>query len=525
LKNSILFTDAVIHTGKSEADTASSMLVKNGRIVSLDDSDCGDSEKISLNGRHVYPCLIDGHMHLLQTVITSVGFTVCKIVNGTVEPHDIMGVGSLIRDFASNQPQDGIIVGTNYIMTAVEEHRLPGRAELDEWCGGRPAVIYTIDGHASSLSSAMLEKLGINPAEHSGVLTGEEHEHIQGRLTDVISASVTAKTLAKGVANFHNACALFGISCVGALEGNGDSPKDPTTILILRLARHFSVAVKAYYQYTDVKRAVSLTKYQKRPRIGGCGDWEMDGACGAHSAAFSVPYRDTGVIAPTYFDQKFVDKLVSESNDAGFQISSHAIGDAAIERIAAALEKITPKCRHRIEHFEFASDKSIESAAENGWAVMLQPGYSWVDKRYLHTYERYLPDKIISQLKLRTMLEKGVLVCGSSDSPVQELDPWLQMMGMTQFYNEDESISAWEAFRCYTSNAAKAILEEDERGMLLPGMLADFFISDKNIFTMKPEELGSFRPKKTYYGGVPAKHWKGTLPEFISMLLTVPHKI
>ena len=525
MSKALLFTDAVIHTGRDEAHTASSMLVKNGRVVSLDPADAGNSQVVSLGGRHVYPCIIDGHIHLLPTVVTSTGFTVCRIENGAVVPHNIDGVEAEVRAFADKQPKGALIVGTNYIATAVDERRLPSRQELDDWCGGRAAIIYTIDGHASALSSAMLKKLDIDPAGHSGVLTGEAHERVQGRLTDIIASSVTPRTIARGVANFHNACAAFGISCVGALEGNGDSPKDPTTKLIVHLARHFSVGVKVYFQYTDIKKALPLTKYQKRRRIGGCGDWEMDGASGAHSAAFSLPYRDTGETAPPYYEQEFVDALVREADSEGFQIACHAIGDRAIDRIAEALEKLQPHCLHRIEHCEFASDRALDSIARSGWAVMMQPGYSWVDKRYLHTYEQHLPDEMLARLRFRTLIDKGILVCGSSDSPVQELDPWLQMMGMTQFYNEDESVSPWQAFRCYTSNAAKAILESDERGALLPGMLADFFVSEKNIFSLTPEALGSFRPEATYYGGRKAKKWSGTLGELILMLLRPPHSV
>lgn len=156
---------------------------------------------------------------------------------------------------------------------------------------------------------------------------------------------------------------------------------------------------------------------------------------------------------------------------------------------------------------------------------MAQPGYSWIDKRFLHTYDQYLPDEMIARLKFRTLVDKGICVCGSTDAPVQDIDPWQQMLGMTQFYNENESITPFEAFRCYTANPAKALLEENERGMLLPGMRADFFTGDKDIFRLSPEELCAFRPLETYYLGKKARHWKGSVPELILMLLRKPKKV
>lgn len=521
----ILYKDAVIHTMESEETTASSMLVENGRIKALNVETADGAQTVSLGGRHVYPCLIDGHVHLLPTVVLSAaGFDLCKIQDGKVAPDCLAEIEKKLRGYAAGKPAKAVVVGNGYIMTAIKEQRLPYKEELDEWCGGRPAVIYTIDGHSSALSSAMLKKIGIDPKGHNGILSGEAHERVQGRLTDVIASGVTPKILAQGVANFHNTCAEYGISCVGALEGNGDSGADMTTRLIVFLARHFNVDVRFYFQYMDLQKAKPLTRYQKTPRIGGCGDWEMDGAIGAHSAAFSRPYKDTKETAPTYFLQEEVDKKVLEADRAGYQIASHAIGDKAVERIVRALGKTESGRLHRIEHCEFASDEMIEEIARRGYAVMAQPGYSWIDKRFLHTYDRYLPEETIQMLKFRTFVEKGICICGSSDSPVQSLDPWQQMLGMTQFYIEEESVSSYEAFRCYTVNPAKAMREEKDRGKLLPGMKADFFVSGQDLFSLTPEELCTFRPQQTYYEGKPVKKWKGTVGELLWILLGKPAK-
>ena len=526
MKKTLLFTDAVIHTGRTRDEVFSSMLVENGIIRELDPKNAKGARTVSLGGKHVYPCLMDGHIHLLPTVVLAgQGFEICKIENGAVVPNTLAGIEKKLRDFAEGKPENAILVANNYIATAIKERRLPNRQELDLWCGGRPVAVYTIDGHASGLSTAMLRKIGIDPEEHSGILMGEAHDRIQGRLTDAIAGAVTPAVLARGSANFNNACARYGISCVGALEGNGDSKRDLTTKLIVFLARHYSVDVRFYFQYFDIKKALPLRRFQKRPRIGGCGDWEMDGASGAHSAAFSLPYRDTGECAPCYYPQEKVDETVAAADDAGFQIACHAIGDNAVDRIVTALRKTKSGVRHRIEHCEFASDAAIDEIAERGYAIMAQPGYSWIDKRFLHTYDQYLPDEMMARLKFRSFVEKGICICGSTDSPVQDIDPWQQMMGMMQFYNEDESISAYEAFRCYTVNPAKAMLEEDSRGQLLPGMRADFFTGNVNIFDLSPEEICSFRPEETYYLGEKARVWKGTVGELIGRLLGRPKKV
>lgn len=526
--SSTLFYNAVFHSGISEEDEFSYMAVEKGIITGTwkkRPADLRFEKEIDLRGKHVYPCLIDGHMHMLFTIaVAAMGFDACEITPEGVRPDTMDGIEEKIRAFAAGCPKNAVIAASNFIITAVKECRLPSREELDDWAGGRAIVIYSIDGHSSALSSKMLEKLGIGPEGHSGILSGEAHERNQGKLTDIISASITLPVLARGIAKFQNTCAEYGISVVGALEGNGDSPKDPTTALIVRLARHFDVGVRFYFQYMDVDRAEKLSRFQKHKRIGGCGDWEMDGSVGSHSAAFALPYSDTGEAAECYYSQEQVDKAVTEAGSRGFQVASHAIGDRAIARIAESFNAVDGSIYNRIEHCEFITDETLSKLDGEKYAVMMQPGYAWIDKRYLHTYESFLPERIIRGMKLRSIGEK-VRLCASSDSPVQSMDPYLQMRGMTEFYNPEESVSAFEAFRAYTANPAAALLEEGERGTLEPGKAADFFTADGNLFTMTPEEISGFRPDECLYGGKKYRKKSGTVAELLLSLLTPPKKV
>ena len=266
-----LFYNAKIHTMVSETDLASWMLVRGGRIEAIGSGDAPEAPRAvreDLQGRHVYPCLIDAHTHLLLTLgVMAMGFNACEITENGVEPHTVEGVGERIRAYALRRKKNEVIAINNYILTAIDERRMPTKEELDDWGGGRPVVIYNIDGHSTALSTAMLRLIGIAPEGHSGVLQGEENERNQGRIIDTVSSLITLPVLAKGVANFHDYCAAYGIGIVGALEGNGDSPKDPTTKLIAQLARHFGVGVRLYLQYTDFERVRPFEKYMKKLEV------------------------------------------------------------------------------------------------------------------------------------------------------------------------------------------------------------------------------------------------------------------
>lgn len=524
-----LFYNGIIHTMVSEDDCRSYMVVEDGKITETGEGEAPVGkypDRENLEGRHVYPCLIDGHVHMLETIaVMAMGYSVCEITSDGIQPHSLAGVEKRVRAYAEKQKPDAIIALNNYVLTAIDEKRMPNREELDDWAGGRAIVIYNIDGHSTALSSRMLEMIGTDPETSDGILQGEDNERAQGRLIDIVGSSVSLPVLAKGIARFHNYCAEYGINIVAALEGNGDSKKDATTKLIVQLARRFDMKIRLYLQYTDIGRVEPFRKYMKKPRVGGCGDWEMDGATGSHSSAFRTPFLDTGRTAPCYFTQEQTDALVKAFSDAGYQIASHAIGECAIEQLLNSLDK-ADGCRfNRIEHCEFHDDAAFERLAKGRYALMMQPGYAWIDKRYLHTYEQFLPKEICDRLKFKKLYDAGICLCGSSDSPCQDMDPYQQMLGMTQFYNEEESVTPYEAMVTYTKNPARALEEDDEFGTLEEGKTADFFTADRDFFRLSPMEVAAFRPVQTYYGGIPYIEKKGTVAELVRMMLKKPQLI
>lgn len=525
----VLFKNGVFHSNVDESDVFSYLAVRRGRIVgTYKTCPCGKfDEVVDLKGQHVYPCLIDGHVHVMfSAVVMATGFNVCEINADGVSPNTFGGIEARIRDYCAKQGSHDIVVMNNFVMSAMDEKRLPTATELDDWSSGRACVVYNIDGHSMALSTAMMQFVGI--LSENGIFTGEENEKNQGHVIDAISSKINAKILAKGVAQFQNRCAEYGISVVAALEGNADSPKDLVTSLLVTLARRFSIGVRLFPQYTDLKRAQKFRKYMSKPRIGGCGQWEMDGSVGSHSAAFSVPFKDTGEKAPCYFDQDQVDGFVSEAFKAGYQVGSHAIGDLAIERLMKAYDKSydpSSKVLHIIEHCEFPNQETFEQLKRGRYALMMQPGYAWIDKRFLHSYEQTLPQTVLDEMKMKSFYDAGICLCGSSDSPVQDLDPYLQMQGMTQFYNPKESLTPYEALRCYTANAAKALMEEDERGTLEVGKVADFFTLSEDFFKAPADSISKIRPNQTYIGGKLWKRKKGDLWALVGMMLKRAKKI
>jgi len=524
-----LFSGALFHTLRDEKETFNFLGAVDGKISCLSNTRPanGSYEKeVVFNKLHVYPSLTDTHLHLLYSIMMAAsGYNICEIKDSGVAPNTLAGAGEWLHSRCSSRGSNEIIIGSGFIPQAIAEKRMPARHELDAWTGGRRAVVYSIDGHSSSLSTAMLRALDINPQGHDGVLRGAEHEFRQGRVMEILAASIGAADIARGVAAFTNQCARYGITRVCAMDGNGDVKNDWLTKLTAIIASRMDIDVFLYPQYMDIEKARPFWKKMSRRRIGGCGDWEMDGAVGSHSAAFYRPYADTGELAACYYSQDEVDMAVQRADAEGCQIATHAIGDAAIDRILAAHEKLGSKTMHRIEHFEFPTEAAVQKLIDHGnLAITVQPGFSWIDARYLKSYENYLhSETVLQQVPLKRLYDAGVAVCGSSDSPVQDIDPFLQMLGMTDFCVPGESLSNYEAMRCYTFNPARALEQTMNFGTLEINKEASFFATETDV--LASGHLAGIHALHTFIRGKKLGGNKGNIGALFGMMLRRARKI
>jgi len=526
-----LFSGALFHTLRDKGETFGFLGERDGKISYLSDTRPANGSyvrEVAFNGLHIYPSLTDTHLHLLYSIMMAAsGYNICEIKDGGVVPDNMAGTGEWLRARCSSRGVNDIIIGSGFIPPAIAEKRMPTRRELDDWTEGRRTVVYSIDGHSSSLSTSMLRALGIDPEGHDGVLRGTEHEFRQGRVMEILAATIGAGDIARGVAAFTNRCAHYGITRVCAMDGNGDVKNDWLTKLTAAIASRMDIDVFLYPQYMDIEKARPFWKKMSRRRIGGCGDWEMDGAVGSHSAAFYSPYADTADIAECYYSQGEVDRALQRADAEGCQIATHAIGDAAIDRILAAHEKLRSKTIHRIEHFEFPTDAAVQKLIACGnLAVTVQPGFSWIDARYLKSYENYLPQEtILRQVPLKRLYDAGVALCGSSDSPVQDIDPFLQMLGMTDFCVPGQSLTNYQAMRCYTLNPARALEQAMNFGTLEINKEASFFAVKTDILAAGHDTLAGVHALHTYIRGKKLGGKKGNIAELCGMILRRAKKI
>jgi predicted amidohydrolase YtcJ len=516
-----LFINGRIYSMEKEGEFFSAMHVKNGRIHRMFPSqidemvESGKYEVINLHGKTVIPGMIDTHAHFVMTVASvAMGERVSVVTPAGLVPTDLKGVEEKLVAVAGKKNKNQPLLFYNYVIPSIAETRLPEKAELDRWLPGRCVIIISMDGHSSSYSSPALQAIGLEDPDGNGILTGEAHEFNMGKVNSYVQSKLSPVMLLKGLIAVANDAAAHGLTSMHCLDGFDDDPKDMTIWFITRVASALPLRLRTYIQYLNPKKIDRHLKYLKMGRIGGCAAWEMDGSVSSQTAAFYDEYKSKpGYTGECYYTADKVESLVEAAHDAGFQITSHALGPRAIENLLGAFEKVLTKKgdkenrrRHRIDHFEFPTDDQVKRAVAGGILLAVQPGFSWFDEKYQKGYRKFLSDKAFQmQVPLKKIASMGGMLLGGSDSPVQHFNPFLQIQGMVSFPLPDQRLGVYEALRTYTYNAAYSTFEENERGTLKEGKIADFAVLNKNPFEIEPDEIQNVKVLSTYMDGQACK--------------------
>ena len=541
MDRSALFTNGRIYTLEREGECYSALRVgPDGRIAQLyrDGADvppqmARNIPRTDLGGRTVVPGFIDSHVHFMAKVaFGALGVNLARLEGDRIVPDSLDQIRLLLAERIAQSP--GPILGYGLCLGAVAERRLPWASELDAWFPGKDILILSMDGHSSSYSSPVLKKLGISALAQDGLLTGTAHEFNMGKISAFLMNRLTPAVLVRGFRTVVDEAARNGVVSLHCLEGTEDPSTDPALLLFKLVGGRLGLRLKLWMQYTALERARRHVRSLAYPRAGGCLAWEMDGSVSSRSAAFDRPYLDRPDAGREYRSPEQALALVRPFYDAGWQTTAHAIGPRGIESILSAYERVMSdggdgenRLRLRIDHFEFPRPDQIERAGRLGLVLAVQPGFAWADDRFVHTYREALaPEVRAAQCPLRSLVDAGCVVSLSTDSPVQPLYPFLQILGAVDHPIAAHRLSRYEALRAYTYNGAYAAFEEHERGSLGIGKYADFVLLDADPFAVETERLRSIQVLGTWREGLPLTAPPGSVLGFAARVLrTQPRKL
>lgn len=472
-----LYINARFLSCEKENRVYTAMAIKRGHIAWLGDVESIPPEysrcaRVDLGGATVTPAFGDTHMHFGSLCVFENTFYLMDV-------KDFSEAAEAVRRYADGHRKNRILMGYGCTAHTVSEGRLPTRRDLDGWTE-RPLIVMKYDGHAAVCNSAMLALLSDKVKSDPGCdsESGWLYQSAFYNGVNEATAFIPTMDIIRGLAGGAEYLASVGIGLVHTVEGVGFA-NDLDIDMIKLLAPGLPQAFRIFFQTMDLK---TVKKHGFR-RVGGCFRLALDGCFGSEDAALTEPYandpENRGVLNYT---QEQVNAFAIGANRAGWQITMHAIGDAAVEQCVSAYEaayadKPWRDARHIMIHACLASERQLERAAAIKLCIAAQsPFIHW--KQEPDAYLRsVLGDERTDRLNaLGTMHRLGIVVGDGSDGPCTRPNPLVGMACSTSHPNPAERLSRLDALRMITANPAYMSHEEDKRGTLAVGKIADFVV-------------------------------------------------
>jgi predicted amidohydrolase YtcJ len=477
--------------------------------------------RIELGERALLPSFGDAHLHFSNWALIATVFFDPR------EAKDFEELGQMIRDFSRRERNLKILPGFGLSPHSLEEKRLITRDELDRFENNRPLYLFCYDGHSAVFNSKMLEMFPETVKHARGFDGAKGHVFHEAYFaaTNHVTNSIPPLKLVKSIIKGYDLLAARGIGMIHPVEGIG-FPRDLDVAMVSFIAkaraRKNNYSTRLFFQTMDVEKV----RRRGLPRIGGCFATALDGCFGRCDAALKRPYsHDPGSRGILFYTDEEVIEFARAANRAELQIEFHTIGDAAIDQALTALEEAMRDYpredpRHAIIHACLPSAKNLETCAELGIGITVQPGFinSPVEPpEYLY---RILGKRAKSSCPFRTMVEMGIHVSGGSDAPVTAPDPIAGLYGACNHpFDPAQSLSTAQALRMFTAEVAWTGFDDRQRGTLEKGKLADMVVLNRNPLEMKPENLTDLKVEQLYLSGKPYRPGMG-LPGTVWSALT-----
>ncbi|TAN33730.1 amidohydrolase [bacterium] len=503
MKADLILAGGRIRTlGRSGLRTNSHLAVAGGRVIA-----CGGAELmglrgsrtqvVKLSGSAVLPGFNDAHAHVVYYGLTRFGAD----LGGARSVGDILDrLKAHARRLKPGEWQHGM----GYRADELAERRQPHRRELDRVTGRRPCFIDERGGHARVANSAALEvaRITADTANPPGGRIGRELDGTPNgllletamRLVADVQPPPSLERRTQGILRAQRLLLSRGITSVGAAVNRGFAD-DLRAYQGLAAGRRLKLRVNEFLSWELLDAASSLGV---RAGFGGALVRAGPIKVFVDGGADRVAMRSGGGVWRT--SPAELRELVGRATAAGLQVAAHAIGDGAIEAMCDAVEASGgAHLRHRVEHCTICPPDLQARLAKLGMVAVMQP----MAARFGRVASAiFFPARDRSHLVPHgPLLRSGVPVAFSSDLPVvPDPNPWTGIRVAVD--DQVNGISLLAALRAYTSAGAYASFEENRKGSLEPGMLADLQVYEGDpLMATGPHPEGP-RPRAVLLGGV-----------------------
>jgi hypothetical protein len=534
----VIFLHANVYTGVPANTPFSSILreeaiaVRGDRIlavgknVDIEKLKGPQTQVIDLGGRFVMPGFNDVHLHLADAGLQKLNV-------------DLVGVRTLDelrhRLLAKVEAAKAgeWILGGGWDETLWPVKTLPSRWDLDEVSGGHPVFLDRVDGHLAVANTRALQLANVTIASRDpegGKIDRDASGQPTGILRDTAQHAVyvvipkpTHEQLRQGIE-----VALADLAEHGVTSAQDYSPAWENFQIYEDLEKEgkLTARISEWLPFDESVKALKA-KRDSHPKSDlmlhtGMLKGFMDGSLGGHTAALLEPYADDlGNSGLPRYEADKLNQMAKERVLAGFQLGFHAIGDKGIQMALdafAGAEKAAQEAnvkaanggddyRLRVEHAQVTTPAQIARFKELKVIASMQPSHVLTDMRWAQ--DRLGPKRATTSYAWAAFLNKGVTLAFGTDYPVEPVTPFRGLYAAVtrksengkQEYFPEQKITMDQAIAAYTTGAAFAEFEENEKGKLAPGMLADFVVLDRDVTAASPEKILGTKVLRTVVGG------------------------
>jgi predicted amidohydrolase YtcJ len=528
----VILTRGNIITMDPGKPVAQAVAIKDGRFLKVGrDPEVkalagSRTEKIDLKGKTVTPGFIDSHQHLSQ-----VGTDLLQMDCHALVCKSIAQIQRAVFRQTQRKVPGQWILGVGYDDTKITDKRILNRWDLDEVSPGHPVFIQHISGHWAVTNSKGLEAGGVREDEpdpkggaygrdpQTGKLNGILYEQAefsyifegmtgqppiippfspQDRMRGLRLAG--DRYLASGITSVHDA-----LVTANSLETYQDARR--SGVLQLR------VYMLITYEYLPHLKALNLkTGFGNEwLKVGGVKIF-ADGAIAGRTAYLSEPYvgtNDKGILVAE--SEEALHDSIRQGHEAGFQVCVHANGDRAIDMTLDGFEKALKALprkdhRHRVEHCTVVNREILRRMKR--LKLLALPFGSYIFHHGEKMLPYYGPERVKMMFAHRSFLDYGIPVSGSSDSPCGPYEPLLAIQSCVtrksaagEVLAAEQRINVEEAIYIYTVASAYASFEEDLKGSIAAGKLADLVVLGEDPRRVNPDEIKDIPVVMTMVGG------------------------
>lgn len=496
-----------------------------GKNLDMDKFKGPQTQIVDMGGHFVMAGFNDAHLHL-----SGAGLQKLNV--------DLTGVKSLeemrerVRARVENAVPGEWILGGGWDETLWPVKVTPTRWDLDEVSGAHPVFLYRVDGHIAVANTRALQLASITLASRDPD-GGQIDRDTNGGPTGILRETAQQAVLVVIPKPSHDRrrrgieLALEDLAEHGVTSAQDYSTWDDFKIYE-ELEQEGKLTARISEWLTFDEPVTDLIKERdSHPQTDfmlhtGMLKGFMDGSLGSHTAALLEPYADdpknSGL--PRY-DPERLNAMTKARVLAGFQVGFHAIGDKGVQMALDAYELAEKAAKEqnikaanggddyrlRVEHAQVTNLAEIARFRQLKVIASMQPCHLLTDMRWAQ--DRLGPKRAATSYAWATFLSKGVPLAFGTDEPIEPVSPFRGLYAAITRKSEDgkkeyfpeEKITIEQAIAAYTSGSAFAEFEEKQKGKLVPGMLADFVVLDRDLTASSPEKLLATKVLRTVVGG------------------------